>query len=166
LIILNENGYLPPGMRELTLEQIQEYFVLAFQTSKTRNNIFNGYKAFCQFLYDCGVVEYTHWLDGSFFTSKVDPNDIDCVTIVQAELLNSLSPTQRSMLQQLTIPGFVKSKYLCDAFWCCQSLTNDPRITSNPLNGVNGKMYWRGVFGFDRINVPKGIIVREVKEGS
>ena len=164
IVLLNAHGYLPAGFHSMTLEEIKSAFVDGFPDSMTRPQIFDGYQQFCTFLHNCGVVTYTHLLDGSFITSKENPNDIDCVTFVDDAMLNSLTPDQQQAIWSCTQPGFVKSTFGCDNYFCKVYPDGDMR-NHNQGEGVQGMMYWRGVFGFDRNNVPKGMIVRKVDKG-
>ena len=73
----DENGYLPYGMYNMTLDEIEEIF--AKNKSSKRNEIMKEYKKHLKELKDTGYF-LDHWIDGSFTTSKANPNDIDTLT--------------------------------------------------------------------------------------
>ena len=67
----NAIGELPPGMHTATLEEIE----VVFATTPRRRRLFEGLRRALQNLYAAGVRRV--FIDGSFETTKVDPNDID-----------------------------------------------------------------------------------------
>lgn len=67
----------------MSLAELKEVFVNSFPNSETQHTIFASY---CQFVEDftreiCPV--FTHWIDGSFITNKLNPNDMDFVVHVE-----------------------------------------------------------------------------------
>lgn len=164
IVLLDEHGYLPAGFHTMDSEEIRQAFVICFPESTTRERIYDGYLSFCDYLESCGIQSYTQMLDGSFFTSKQNPNDIDCVTFLHADQLNALTPENQNRIQLLFQLGFLKTNYSCDGYFCLDYPDDDPRNGMHGC-GVNGRMYWRGVFGFDRLNIPKGVVIRDVIRG-
>ena len=71
---LDSNGYLPPGIRECTLPEIEA----AFATSIHRGKLFDGLVRYADLLRSCGVLRFLY-VNGSFTTSKADPGDVDVV---------------------------------------------------------------------------------------
>ncbi len=47
------------------------------------------------------VVLRAQWIDGSFVTSKLDPGDIDVVTIFDGVAFNGLEPWQSALAQSI-----------------------------------------------------------------
>ena len=73
----DENGNLPPGIYNMTLEDIEKIF--SKNQSSKRKEIMMEYKKHLRELKDTGYF-LDHWIDGSFTTSKENPNDIDTLT--------------------------------------------------------------------------------------
>lgn len=73
----DENGNLPPGIYNMTLDEIEEIF--SKNKSLKRREIMKAYKNHLTELKNTGYY-LDHWIDGSFVTSKENPNDIDTLT--------------------------------------------------------------------------------------
>ncbi len=67
----DNNGNLPPGIYEVSLKDIERHFTW----NDMRYNLFEGLRAAIYELTKANVKRV--WIDGSFVTSKDDPNDID-----------------------------------------------------------------------------------------
>lgn len=85
-IRFDERGYItPPKKEEMSLEEFEGIFVKPFPASSTRENLFAGYLSYTrQFKVEIAE-DFIHWIGGSFTTKKVNPNDIDLVTIIPHE---------------------------------------------------------------------------------
>jgi hypothetical protein len=79
----NSRGSLKPYQKiQSTLEQIEEIFVEQMPDSTTRNVIFDNYLDYISEFNELITPNFTHWLDGSFITKKLNPNDLDFVALV------------------------------------------------------------------------------------
>ena len=154
ILILNEYGYFPAGFHDMTQDEIISSLVENFPDSKTRKIIFDGYVNFCQNMINCGIKNFVQWLDGSFCTSKENPNDIDIVTIIDDAEFKNLNEKQKNNLKLIAERTNAKSRYKCDSF----ILIAYPKKHDKYKDYINNYMYWRGVWGFDRNDIPKGII--------
>nr|WP_169709645.1 hypothetical protein [Deferrisoma camini] len=91
------------------------------------------------------------WINGSYATTKPYPGDVDLAIGASAREANALSPRDKNLLGWLVMhPEEMKLRFGCHAFFY-------------PLENHDLMMYWRGVFGFDRHNTPKGIARLEVR---
>ncbi|GAB2589479.1 DUF6932 family protein [Spirosoma areae] len=91
----DERGLLTPAnMVSLTAVGFEELFVNAFPDSATRRPIFASYRQFTEQFSDQVCSTFTHWIDGSFVTNKLNPNDIDIVVLVD----DSLYDTRQSVI--------------------------------------------------------------------
>ncbi len=76
----NENGYLPPGLHKASLDEIAERF--GWQSGIRRDEMES-----LQWLMN--VVKKLHVkrlvLNGSFVTDEVEPDDVDCVLLVDPD---------------------------------------------------------------------------------
>lgn len=133
----------PPGLHPLDESRLDDHFAHAFKDSTTRPILVSGLRAFLAALRKAGVA-FEVWLDGSFCTHKVDPNDVDLVVFADANELNRLDPTLQSYLRGLLDRATARRQFGCDVLF-------------SPSNDADMRSYWRGWYGFDRSEQPKGI---------
>jgi hypothetical protein len=80
-------GHLSPyTVNPTTFDNFESLLVESFPSSSSRHQIFEGYKRYVGQLTDILGSEFYQWVDGSFVTDKMNPNDIDVVTFVDADL--------------------------------------------------------------------------------
>jgi hypothetical protein len=80
-------GELPPGIHTATLAEVEAVFV----TTPRRRRLFEGLRRALQNLHAAGVSRIL--IDGSFVTTKADPNDVDgCWEWTEAVDLDLLDP--------------------------------------------------------------------------
>ncbi|MGZ4163521.1 MAG: DUF6932 family protein [Tumebacillaceae bacterium] len=93
--LFDEHGNLPIGTCEMDVKQFFEVFVHGYPNSITRKKIALG---FAQFLLDVLAIfdEFEIWADGSYTTSKQDPDDIDTVTKYHSNQYTQLTPAERT----------------------------------------------------------------------
>jgi len=110
--MLDERGFLPEGVHEMTIDQVREHFG-TFKSTDARPQLHER----LQRLYDCarevGFVKYLI-VDGSYVTAKPDPNDIDIVIVVDPLVLDrqEYRPHEYDVISSRRI----RSKYSFDAF--------------------------------------------------
>lgn len=81
MIEFDENGFVKPYRPVLTdLTTLEEVFVLEFPTSTTRRGHFEQYREYNSRLLELLLGGFTQWVDGSFVSRKLNPNDIDVLT--------------------------------------------------------------------------------------
>ncbi|MBI2926062.1 MAG: hypothetical protein HYY24_10195 [Verrucomicrobia bacterium] len=95
---LDENGFLPLGVHECTLEEVARRFG-AFQDSDRRPRLFGQFRLFLAEARASGLV-LAVIIDGSFVTSKPAPGDIDLVLVVRPDYdyLADISPGQYNVV--------------------------------------------------------------------
>lgn len=140
---MSEPPIFPPGLHPVDEAQLDTHFLHAFSASATRPLLLSGLRAFLAALRRVGVA-FEVWLDGSFCTHKVDPNDVDLVVFADAAALNGLPPMQQAYLRGLLDRASAKRLFGCDVLFA-------------PAGDANMRSYWRGWYGFDRLEQPKGI---------
>ena len=149
--VFNQFGYLPPGFHNINLDLMKYHFVDIFRYSNTRNIIFDGYIKFCTYLMSYyGIYNFVQWIGGSFCTTKNNPNDIDVVTFIDNYELLKISMLQYGFLQSPEHREMIKSLFYCDSI----NIFAPSYYIDNQFEEI--KMHWRGVWGFDRFNTPKG----------
>jgi hypothetical protein len=133
----------PPGIHDIVETEFDNRFVSGFPTSSTRKRLSKGLCEYIEALRPIGV-GFELWIDGSFTTDKADPSDVDLILFASKSDLAGLSADCKTMLRGLLDKASSKSKYGCDVYFAHSEDT--------PL-----RSYWRGWFGFDRDEKPKGL---------
>ena len=104
----NAIGELPPGMHLATLEEVEAVFV----TTPRRRRLFEGLRRAIQNLRAAGVRRV--FIDGSFVTTKADPNDVDgCWEWTEEVHLDLLDPVLLDFTQARQA---MRDKYGVDFF--------------------------------------------------
>lgn len=140
----------PYQLIDLELKSFQDRFVISFSASSTRQGIYEKYLIYISDFYKEIITHWLQWVNGSFTTNKIDPNDIDLVNFIRAETLSTKST---EILKFLTKYGS-KNLYKVDGYCIPVYSENDERykITKDHV------IYWEKWFGHDRTKSPKGII--------
>jgi hypothetical protein len=149
----NADGYLSAGIHDMTLDQIEQEFVVDFTSSTTRADIFDGYRSHSAELAALGPV-FEEFIDGSFTTSKTDPGDIDLVCFALADEIDNLSDANKLAFKALVSGKITRATHHCDAYFCAVVPETDPLFDQTRPQ----RKYWMGEFGFDRQDKPKGIV--------
>jgi len=84
------------------------------------------------------------WVDGSFTTEKPEPDDIDMLLVIDYDQLNLVPPMFQPQVERLLDRPYIKHNYIIDLLLLRNGQDED-------------RMHWRGVFGHDREDTPKGI---------
>lgn len=151
--MFDQFGYLPAGLHDWTLTEIEDRLVVDFPKSATRPRIMSGYKQLRTDMSRLGVVG-TQWIDGSFSTIKADPGDVDLLTIADKAVLDSLPVHCHAAVKALVSGKVTQHSHHCDSY----AIVQVPK--SHPDYDTFRKIYkyWLGEFGFDREDRPKGIV--------
>jgi len=148
-------GLLQPGFHTMTLPHLHSVLVAPFAAMSIRRPmIFDGLTKFLSELSQAGVIGYA-WVNGSFVTEKIDPEDCDLVLCCDGPATDAAPIALQNLLQKqfVTERSQVKVDYLCDVYLRFDYPPTDPRHQQ----GLALKAYWRGQFGFDRQDNPKGL---------
>ncbi|MGV0982746.1 MAG: DUF6932 family protein [Polynucleobacter sp.] len=140
---MEHSPLLTPGLHEIGESDLERQFIEPFKESNTRPYLILGLRNYLSSLKRLGI-SFEVWIDGSFSTEKIDPSDVDLVIFASEEDINSLDDVGKIHLSGLLDRLSAKSKYGCDVLF---SLAEDSIARS----------YWRGWYGFDRNERPKGI---------
>jgi hypothetical protein len=98
------------------------------------------------------------WLDGSFMTEKLDPNDVDVVLHVHSSFYENGTDNQQALLDLVLTADF-KSDYFCDAFLCWEYDKSDELY----WDGEWWRAYWIRQFGFSRGVQTKGMALIQLR---
>lgn len=94
------------------------------------------------------------WIDGSFVTEKINPNDVDIVAPVDFESFSRLTKPQQDILRWYANED-LKQSYGCDNYTFFEYLPAHPDFST----GQAARNYWLDLFGTDRDGYKKGIAV-------
>lgn len=89
------------------------------------------------------------WIDGSFLTEKLNPDDVDIALVVQGTTLRSFSAPQRKFFDEFSDKRLYDD-YKLDSYGIA--------IEAGTVAGDYAYAYWLRQFGFSRSDVPKGIV--------
>ena len=98
--LLDADGFLPVGVHDCTLEEVKARF-RSFQTTNRRPQLFAKLEAFLKEVRAAGIVQSV-LVDGSFVTTKPEPNDIDLIFVLAPghNFSADLSPTEYNVLSK------------------------------------------------------------------
>lgn len=141
----NAVGELPPGIHAATLEEVEAVFA----KTPRRRTLFEGLRRAVQNLKAAGVRR--GFIDGSFVTTKANPNDGDgCWEWEEAVNLDLLDPVFLDFSRQRQA---LKEKYSVDFF------------LANWVEAGSG-LTFLDFFQLNRSDEPKGIMMLELGETS
>lgn len=152
MIKFDKNGNpSPPGIVKMSVDDFKRIFVEGFSDSDSRLSIFESYTIYCNDFKTQISAKFDQWLNGSYTTTKLNPNDIDLINIVNVDdELNS----KGDLLKTFLTVGGSKDKYFVDGYFIPVYDKSDPRreVTDHWLN------HWADFFGHDRMRRPKALI--------
>ena len=148
-------GHLTPStVIPTTFETFETFLVQSFPKDSTRHYILEGYKQYLIKLKSILNIDFHQWVDGSFVTDKINPNDIDIVTFVDYKVFFS----KETVLMGLTSPES-KLIYKVDAAFVLVYPTNHKlhQVTVWDIH------FWTNFYGHTRPDnqnnkMPKGFI--------
>ena len=155
---------LPEGFHPKTLDELELLCVDGFDLSRTRQGIMEGLRRMAARL-ESGGVRGDLWVDGSFLTEKIDPEDVDIALRVSEAQVSNPGPGQGALINWLgsrdpAIVAQTKGDYSCDSFVFYELPVGHPH---HP--GFDIREYWINEFGKSRRNELKGIVVLLISGG-
>jgi len=116
---LDHRGYLPPGVHPATLEEIEVFFG---RESELRRVQMESLRWLVDLARRAGVTRLV--INGSFVTAVLEPNDVDCVLLIdsgfpgdknaEAELMAGLPFLSIEMVRQAGFDMLVKQFFATD----------------------------------------------------
>lgn len=134
---------LSPGLHDMALSDLDNHFVSSFGQSQTRGALVNNLKRYIEALRQFGI-SFELWIDGSFATDKENPNDVDIVVFGSKTDIDNLPTTMKDALSAVFDRVNIRQTLGCDVLF---TIAEDQTMRS----------YWRGWYGYDRNEQPKGI---------
>jgi hypothetical protein len=142
----------PIGRHKTDLFELRNLCTDGFPLSTTRSQIMVGLEKVINKLKESGI-QGEVWIDGSFVTEKINPEDSDLVLRISAEFYDNASPNQRDTVGWLLTD--LKKEYLCHS----KLFMEWPEGHGNYWLGQYFYSYWMKQFGFSRGEEIKGIPV-------
>lgn len=134
----------------MTIQELRVLCVDSFPQSKTRQDIMLGLEEIVAELRNAQV-EGELWIDGSFTTEKIDPEDSDIVLCVQGDFYDSAHPQQRDTIDW--IDSNLKFSHQCDSYVHFEF----PKGHVHYALSEWMRAYWIRQFGFSRADDIKGL---------
>jgi hypothetical protein len=149
---------LSEGLHPMSLADVKRICVSEFPLSKRREPIMTSLEALLAAL-SSAAVKAQVWIDGSFLTKKIDPDDVDLVVVLQEEdfLLAWANPTGKDVLERIVRKEFT-NPVKCDSYISLEYPLETPRHAL----GQKQRDYWLKTFGESRSGDKKGMAVIEV----
>jgi hypothetical protein len=131
------------GFHEMTVKEVRTLCVDRFPLSKKRDDIMTKLESVIDTLRK-EKVEADVWVDGSFLTEKIDPEDSDILLHVQGDFYDNAAPEQRKAIDWVN--SNLKATHLCDSYVHFEY----PKGHVWHATGEWMKAYWIKQFGFSR----------------
>jgi hypothetical protein len=145
---------LPSGLHVYTLTDLHNLTVgdKRFVLSKTREVLMKNLWTVAGCLRGAGVGEEI-WVDGSFITEKIDPDDVDVTLVLQENFENTASPTQLAIWDWWE-DNEPKTIFGCHSFSFGKIAVTEP---DHHLY-LSEHAAWAKFFGRSRAGATKGIV--------
>ena len=139
---------LPAGFHNLDAAARQRICVDRFPASVTRTRILRNVESVVVEVNQQGI-QGEIWVDGSFLTEKLNPDDADIAFVIPVPVFRSLTPAQRRYFDAFRQTSLY-DQYRIDNYGIAVD-GSDPK-------GQWLYAYWLRQFGFSRSSEMKGII--------
>lgn len=139
---------LPPGLHPMDTGALRRFCVLRFRDLVTRLRIMDNLDQIIEQINKSGVQGFI-WIDGSFLTEKLNPDDADIALIVSSQTFNAFTQPQRDFFHWFRRNNFQKSHRI-DNYGVI--------IEQQSAAGELWYAYWLRQFGFSRADQMKGIV--------
>lgn len=143
---------LPVGFHSLDQAGRRRLCLDRFPESVTRPRIMNNVEGIIDQI-NRQAIEGEIWVDGSFMTEKLNPDDADIAFVVPAKVYRTLTFAQRAYFDSFRSTSLY-DRYKIDNYGIA--------IDRNDPEGEWMYVYWAKQFGFSRSNEMKGILKIQV----
>ena len=128
----------PYRITEISLKSFQKKFVNDFNQHSSRMVLFKNYQKYNNDLRSILTQSFYQWIDGSYVSNKLNPKDIDIVTIVNYQDYEK----NKLVLEKEFAAAAARSRYEVDAYIVAKYPRNHKKyiITQSDL------LYWQSLF--------------------
>lgn len=149
---------LSPGLHRMTPDELREATVKDFPLSNRREALWGSLEFVLNTLKSLKI-PCELWIDGSFLTKKIDPDDVDFVVDIPIETFNTATAAQGDFIDNLSDQLYRTSDNL-HSFVMFSAPVGD----AAHADAVRVHEQWKKDFGFAYISrEEKGIAVIEVQ---
>jgi hypothetical protein len=148
---------LPQGFHPYRLDTLRVLCVDQFSGSVSRGPIMDGFDRLVAEINACGL-KLDVWVDCSFLTQKLNPEDIDLACCVEEGHWRAATIQQKSAMLWINKTD-LKPKYRCDAYSFVDCAPSGPASRGA---WQWDRAYWLRQFGFNRKDEPKGVAVLQL----
>lgn len=153
--MLAADGWLPVGKHRVTVDEFREHFVDAFPESRTRSRLFRRWERHREALASILPIK-TQWIDGSYVTNKLDPEDVDLVTVMDGLAFEALAPALQDMAGALLGGNKTKVIWGVDSYPLFEYPDEHPAKAAADAAAVEWHSFWQGARDHD--GVVKGFL--------
>ena len=140
---------LAPGFHELGIDGVKRLCVDRFAQSLTRRLIMKNLHELIE-MAQREEIRGIFWIDGSFLTDKLNPDDVDLVLVIEQSEFRKMTPRARKFFDWFKSTDLYPD-YKCD---------NYHFIQGGPVENEYTYAYWLRQFGFNRpATAMKGLAV-------
>lgn len=145
------------GLHNKSIQEIEDLCVSSkqFALSKTRPDIMEGLKTIVNKIKEVGIIGDL-WINGSFLTQKIDPEDVDIVLFLSNDQVENALEEQMEVLNWIN--ENLKDDLRCDSYTAPQWPMNHPDYEY----GQELHDYWLKWYSSSRVKAKKGIAVLNI----
>ena len=136
----------------MTLAEMRVALVDNIRGSRRRKPVMDGLETVIQKII-ADKLEADVWIDGSFVTKKIDPDDSDILVVMKRDFYDRATIDQKNTINWLNTD--LRTSHLCHS----QVLFECPNGHPEYNDSVWWHAYWLRQFGFSRKDEPKGIVL-------
>lgn len=136
----------------MTVAELRQLCVDRFPLSTSRAGIMSDLESLVGVL-RAALLDVEIWIDGSFVTEKIDPDDVDLVVPFAAEAYDRGTDAQRNALEWLN--SNTSNQLRCDSYVFAEFAAGHPQHQWS----LDRRAYWLKQFGFGRNGQAKGMAV-------
>lgn len=181
MFTISKEGNYTAGLHRTNLKEIEKNLVSMYPTSITRRR---NYESFLEILRtdlfkSVKSIIHSIWLDGSFCSTKENPNDIDGIVLCEIDTVDDLNlflnlreafhnSNEENLHQRLK--RNYNDLYIAMELESAKKLLYIGRKTNNDViicianDAIENYHYWLGFFGKDRFNNKKAIYSIDFRE--
>ncbi|HEV7351075.1 DUF6932 family protein [Telluribacter sp.] len=134
----------PAHKVNLNIDDVKQIFVNSFEPDSTRYPIFKRYEQFLADFANLVTPTFTQWINGSFISTSVNPNDIDFVTLIDAEIYQ----LHQALIEQWFRLQGARNLYGVDAY----TIRHYPEHHERRWQTEMDLAYWNNWFSRTRAN--------------
>jgi hypothetical protein len=149
-----------PGFYLMSAAELRAKCVGGFPLSTSRSGIMDGLEAVLGKLMQVGVPGEL-WVDGSFLTHKLDPNDIDLLLRLTNAFVEGVTAEEQAAIEWF-IDRERHDTHKCDCYLWVEYPQDHGLYWSSVWRGS----YWVRQYGFSRGNDLEGIAVLQLACGA